>query len=178
MSLAFIPHPSNRRHSWTRARVALRLEPLEGRLLPSLTPHLLRDINPGPGGSIGNQGFVAVNGVAYFPAFDPIHGTELWKSNATTAGTVLVKDIIPGSGGSVPKYLANVAGTLFFVEDFNGSLWKSNGTAAGTVLVKGFSPKAYGAEFSPDLTNVAGTLFFVADDGVHGRELWLSLIHI
>ena len=37
-----------------------------------------------------------VNGTLFFTANDGTHGHELWKSDGTAAGTVLVKDIIPG----------------------------------------------------------------------------------
>jgi ELWxxDGT repeat protein len=55
------------------------------------------------------------------------------------AGTVLVKDIRPGSASSLLDNLTNVEARSFFVADFgsNGvALWKSDGTAAGTVLVE------------------------------------------
>ena len=39
-----------------------------------------------------------VNGTLFFTANDGTNGTELWKSDGTAAGTVLVKDINPGSG--------------------------------------------------------------------------------
>ena len=102
---------------------------------------------------------------------------ELWKSDGTAAGTVLVKDISPGSAGSIPNNLTNVNGTLFFAADdgTNGTeLWKSDGTAAGTVLVKDIRPSCSGSSYPGYLTNVNGTLFFAADDGTHGRELWKS----
>ena len=34
-----------------------------------------------------------VNGTLFFRANDGSHGPELWKSNGTTGGTVMVKDI-------------------------------------------------------------------------------------
>jgi len=47
-------------------------------------------------------------------ARDDDYGRELWKSDGTEAGTVLVTDIYPGSGDSYPGYLTAVDGALFF----------------------------------------------------------------
>jgi ELWxxDGT repeat protein len=119
---------------------------------------------------------VNVNGVLYFVANDGTHGRELWKSNGTSTGTVLVKDIDPGSASSNCYDLANVNGVLCFSanDGTHGSeLWKSNGTAAGTVLVKDINPGTTGSD-PAYLTNVGGTLYFAANDGTHGRELWQS----
>ena len=38
-------------------------------------------------------------------------GSELWKSDGTSAGTVQVKDIQPGSASSNPRSLTDVNGT-------------------------------------------------------------------
>jgi len=78
----------------------------------------VKDINPGGGnaGSLPNE-LTAVNGVLYFTAFDEEHGMELWKSDGTEAGTVLVADIRPGAQGSYPRELAFVNGALFFAAD-------------------------------------------------------------
>jgi ELWxxDGT repeat protein len=65
------------------------------------------------------RGFQADNGTS---------GVALWKSNGTSAGTFLVADIRTGAGGSDPKYLTNVNGTVFFQakDGTNGiELWKS-----------------------------------------------------
>src|SRR5262249_1725539 len=50
-----------------------------------------------------------VNGTLLFTASDG-NGRELWRSDGTAAGTVLVKDINPGSS-SYPSDLTNVNGT-------------------------------------------------------------------
>ena len=39
---------------------------------------------------------------------------ELWKSDGTTAGTVLVKDIAPGAMSSFPQSLYAMGSTLYF----------------------------------------------------------------
>jgi ELWxxDGT repeat protein len=119
---------------------------------------------------------ININGTLFLRAYEGTYGTELWKSDGSSAGTVIVKDINPGSANSGPGRLINVNGTLFFVADdgTNGQeLWKSNGTSAGTVLVKDINPGS--GNSSPDsLTNVNGTLFFRASDGTNGSELWKS----
>lgn len=43
-----------------------------------------------------------MNGVLFFKANDGVHGGELWKSNGTEAGTVMVKDIDPVGDGYMP----------------------------------------------------------------------------
>ena len=57
---------------------------------------MVKDIN-----SVGSSSpgpFTAVGNTLYFQATDGTNGTELWKSDGTASGTVMVKDI--NSGGS------------------------------------------------------------------------------
>jgi ELWxxDGT repeat protein len=139
-------------------------------------PQPLLDINSGAGDSFPN-GFVNVNGQIYFAATDgAAHGRELWKTNGTAAGTILVSDNNPGSNGSYPYFMTNVGGTLFFVanDGVHGfELWESNGSGAGTFLVKDINPGSKHS-YPRHLTNLNGTLMFFANDGTHGPSLWES----
>jgi ELWxxDGT repeat protein len=155
------------------ASTRLQIEQLEDRQLLSLTPEILLDI--GMGGDFNPSSLTSTGPVIFFLASDDTHGSELWKTDGTSAGTVLVKDIAPGSGGASIHYLTNVNGTLFFQANDGSTgreLWKSDGTAAGTVLVKDILIGP--VESIPNyLTNVNGTLFFSANDG-SGIKLWRS----
>src|SRR5437868_1840622 len=97
-------------------RARLCLEALAQRCVPATSyPFLVKDINPGSGNSFPNT-LTNVNGTPFFSANNGSHGFELWKSDGTSAGTLLVKDIFPGIGGSlgISINLTNVNGTLFF----------------------------------------------------------------
>jgi ELWxxDGT repeat protein len=104
---------------------------------------LFKDINPGTNGSYPSN-FINLNNTLYFTADDPTNGNELWKSDGTSAGTVLLNDIYPGTNNSSdPRNFFNLNNTLYFTADdgTNGNeLWKSDGTSAGTVLVKDIYP--------------------------------------
>src|SRR6185503_18010682 len=92
-----------------------------------------------------------VGSTLFFGAWTPAQGDELWKTDGTTAGTVLLKDIVPGSPDSFPSHLTDVGATLFFAafDTTNGTeLWKSDGTSGGTTVVKDIWPG--GSDGDPD----------------------------
>jgi gliding motility-associated-like protein len=149
-------------------------------------------VNVNPTGSAsstpgaGNGEFlVNVNGTLFFAGQDPIGRQELFKSDGTAGGTVLVKDINTTSVGgftipSNPENLTNINGTLFFTADadfdgganpINRELWISDGTDAGTRMVLDINP---GGSSSPsNLVEKDGLCYFLADDGT-GTALWRS----
>jgi ELWxxDGT repeat protein len=129
-----------------------------------------------------------VDGTLFFGANDGEHGGELWRSDGTAAGTMMVKDIYPwetnpwGTKSYVAE-LTEVDGILFFnAEDgeHGHELWRSDGTEAGTEMIKDIYPGESSRYPGPAganpvrLINVDGTLFFSAEDGEHGGELWRS----
>ena len=108
---------------------------------------MVDDINPGTAGS-GPDYLTNVGGTLFFNANDGTSGTELWKSDGSTAGTTLVDDINPGATGSDPGYLTNVGGTLFFAANDGTSgteLWKSVPDATSSSVSCAPSPVASGS---------------------------------
>jgi ELWxxDGT repeat protein len=99
-------------------------------------PQLVKDIYPGPGhGAPGS--FAFAGSTLFFAAQDPEHGFELWKSDGTTEGTVLVKDILPGPGLSILSPIVPFGDrvlftTYLFDDEARSGLWISDGTDAGT----------------------------------------------
>src|SRR5262245_39688618 len=100
-----------------RTRGRLRLEQLEDRTVPTLAVTEVSVINSLGSSNVGSK--ANLNGTLIFAAADGVHGTELWKSDGTAAGTVLIKDIFPGfSGGTpnsaFPSQLTTVGNLVFF----------------------------------------------------------------
>ena len=154
--------------------------PVVGRELWKASPAdsealLVKDILQGSSGS-DPIALTQFNGLLLFLA-QGNSGLDLWKSDGTDAGTMLVKQIGFDQQPDYPEPIPVVVdNALYFAgkaTDGTVNLWKSDGTASGTGIVKSFGQLT--TSFLPDqLTDVAGTLFFVADDGVHGPELWKS----
>jgi ELWxxDGT repeat protein len=146
---------------------------------------LIKDINPGEEGCIpSNFGAptttpnIAVGDTYFFAADDGEHGTELWKSDGTEAGTVLVKDINPGSEGSDPYAFHVLNDTLFFFAEtpgFGTEVWYSDGTEAGTNILRDIRPGGNsGISFASVMTVAGDLLFFTANTPETDRELWRS----
>lgn len=67
-----------------------------------------------PSGASSPSQLTNVNGALCFAADDGTHGAEVWWSDGTRAGTVMIGDIVTCHGGSDPYGLTNAKGTLFF----------------------------------------------------------------
>jgi ELWxxDGT repeat protein len=139
-------------------------------------------------GSIGSSpsGFTEVNGTVFFSADVTVttgqghhstttsYGRELWKTDGTAAGTVMVKDINTGFNGSSPSEMSNLNGTLLFkaYTDLGWELWRSDGTSAGTVLVQDINP-SFRSSDPRGLRTHNGLMFFNAIQD-YEQNLWQS----
>src|SRR3954447_6430719 len=84
------------------------LEQLESRRL--LSANLVADV-----GGVYPTDAAMVGGVSFFSANDGVHGTELWKSNGTIAGTKIVKDLVKGADGSEITDLTVIGDKVLFI---------------------------------------------------------------
>ena len=123
------------------------------------------------------EGFIPGNGFTFFQADDGIHGSELWRTDGTPAGTSLIKDILPGPLGSAPHNLTAFDGKLIFTANDGHARRASldqrrdrrrHGPAQGHQP----RPGLYARQASTDFTEVNGVMYFSANDGTHGTELW------
>ena len=129
----------------------------------------------------GGPGLITVGEVVYFVARDEEHGYELWRTDGTTEGTTLVKDIWPGRDGhSAPHGMTSIHGRFVFVADdgvHGRELWTSDGTAAGTRMVADIWPGPGSSWPQSDrgiLEGPADDTYFQAWVPWLGWQLWRS----
>lgn len=98
---------------------------------------LLKDINKGEGdgfSGILNAKSAILNNELYFFATDEEYGTELWKTDGTTDGTVRVTNSLDNDSYDALTAAGNY---LFFLQKGDYlQVWKCDGTNEGTLLVK------------------------------------------
>lgn len=97
-------------------------------------------------------------------------GRELWRSDGTSIGTYLLKDLLPGQFSGNPMSFFGMGGQVFFSANTgptadSSAIWVSDGTEAGTSpLYTLGSPEFFGV--NEDVLYLAGNSW---------RELYLSM---
>lgn len=137
---------------------------------PSDSISLLKEIIPSTYVNCSN--LTAADSLLFFSVNNGVNGEELWVSNGTPNGTVLVKDV-NASGSSTPTNLVAKNGIVYFSanDGIHGTeVWKSDGSSAGTVMLEDINLS--GGSNPQKLTVSGDYIYFVANDGVVGKELW------
>ena len=121
--------------------------------------------------NISGGGFYEIGGKLFFYNPDTTNGLELWITDGTGAGTMLLKDIYPGKTGSDPMMQGELNGKLVFTARnpvIGRELWISDGTNAGTVNIDDiWQGPNDGIYYYGGLYNHIdnGKFYFAADDG-------------
>lgn len=114
--------------------------------------------------------FTKMGSHIFFTAKDNTHGLELWKTDGTELGTMMVKEICPGNntGGSQPEILFEYNGLLYFQQHDGTSnqLYRTDGTESGTIKLTNVD--YFWAGYRPLLKD--GKLFFTAYTSQYGDE--------
>lgn len=125
-------------------------------------------------GGIKPTSITAVNGLVFFVARTNDTGYELWKSNGTTAGTTMVKEINPGRASSYPSDFYVLNNILYFAasDPISGNeLWRTDGTASGTYMVADINP-GNGGSYPTKFIDLSNELVVLAKHPSYGSELW------
>ncbi|MCU0469766.1 MAG: hypothetical protein MUF58_14300 [Arcicella sp.] len=135
----------------------------------------------------GKYVFTKIGNNLLFYAYTDQYGLELWKTDGTPQGTILLKDINNGSSTSYnfsnePAQIEH-NGILYFaaLDGINGiELWRSDGTVEGTYLLKDINtnnsdPNPVNRDSFPTYFNVFnGKIYFIAFHPTFGREIWYT----
>ncbi|PCH98408.1 MAG: hypothetical protein COB85_01565 [Bacteroidetes bacterium] len=150
---------------------------------------IVKDIFPDVGTSSPTL-YAVLDDILYFTAHDSIYypgwnyNRELWKTDGTEDGTIIVKDInyhkpepLPwGTGGNAnAKEVIIMNGDIYLVANDGaaaGYLWKSDGTTTGTVKI--ISSDTLVSSTPSKLISAGYKFYFKAGTGSYGIELWES----
>jgi ELWxxDGT repeat protein len=148
--------------------------------------HLLKNIHTSPytdGIDYDYANFLLTNNAFFFYANSLENGRELWKSDGTSEGTLLVKDINPGTNSSSLYGLqgAVISDKIVFSAYYPGygyELWISDGTNNGTFLLKDIKPgSGDGVPFfyiGDNYVTFDGNVYFMAEESNSQNKLWIT----
>lgn len=119
------------------------------------------------------HGFQPVGKLGLFQRTDPNGETLLWRTDGTPTGTAPISS---ARVLSTTLGVADLGGSTFFsgsLTNANFELFRSDGTAAGTSQVKDIRVGPTGSD-PLDFARFGNRFLFSADDGIVGREPWIS----
>ena len=126
-------------------------------------------------GGASPGGMTEAGGVVLFSATDPTNGSEIWQSDGTPGGTLLLKDIFVGNLSSSPRNFTPYNGYLLFSATESGvgeELWKSDGTPSGTLRIADVNAGSSSSQPSQFTPLPGGIAVFSAFKSGQGFNLW------
>ena len=123
------------------------------------------------------------NNMILFTASDILHGNELWVTDGSEEGTMLLSDINPGSSSSSLNFLIEFENKVYFTADdgtHGKELWVTDGTESGTHMIKETNLNGDSSIFS--ILEFNNKMIFAAESQIDtptgvtdfGQELWIS----
>jgi len=143
------------------------------------TPLLLKDIHSSgdsiPGKILGIQSMETERGLRFvFDADDGIHGRELWVTDGTSSGTLMVGDIETGDGIDYSSEITQwMNGVVFTTNGQQGQrMWWTNGSVTTSI----WQAPWLTSSASSDLMNQSVTLSSLGQNMLLGDEnrLWFA----
>jgi ELWxxDGT repeat protein len=142
------------------------------------TQTLVKDINTG----VGNSSPVMLASLSrglVFAASTPTYGAEIWVSDGTATGTMMLKDIRPGFSSSFNQINTFVSGDMLYMVLMDSTttnannLWRTDGTSQGTIKMMTFSQSWQVPNATLNqMSGVNGKCIFVYGDN-NNKELWV-----
>ncbi|RFS16638.1 3-coathanger stack domain-containing protein [Emticicia sp. C21] len=131
------------------SKIYFQLAVTSGGVFENITQHWVSDgtaegtinistLNPIFSNGSYNDQLAVVGDTYYFTAYDALNGFELWKSNGTPIGTMMVKNINQSVTSSAPAQFVAFNDEVYFTADdikHGREIWKTDGASANTTLV-------------------------------------------
>ncbi len=143
------------------------------------TPIMLKDIHPSgdsiPGKILGLQSMETERGLRFvFDADDGVHGRELWVSDGTASGTLMVGDIETGDGIDYTSEITEwMNGVVFTTNGQQGQrMWWTNGSVTTSI----WQAPWLTSSASSDLMNQSTSLSSLGQNMLLGDDdrLWFA----
>jgi trimeric autotransporter adhesin len=120
--------------------------------------------------------YFSTSSLLYFWEEDGNGGRELWRTDGTTAGTQMLKDVYSSLNfkNAFPIAALNANKLIFTAFDSIHGVepWVTDGTSLGTFFLKDINTNLEHQHQESFMTGLNGKVYFVANDVEHGNELW------
>lgn len=149
-------------------------------ILNAQTPAIVKEVGTGNFNGIPSiTNSTIVDNTLFFLGNDNVNGSELWKSDGTDAGTVLVKDIYVGNQGSQIVFYKVFNNQLYFKAynpDIGEEIWRTDDLEGAKLLIGDACPGSCSGAFNGSsfniMTEFGGKLYFKLITPNEGAELW------